>query len=117
MKKLTLFIILLAGAISQAIAQTDSLTIAKLKEEVKREVMAELQAEKNSGKATDDGVKLKLYGFIRNYINYDTRECIALTGELFNILPKDVELNENGEDINATPKAVFVSPAIFSASC
>ena len=38
MKKLTLFIILLAGAFSQAIAQTDSLTIAKLKEEVKREV-------------------------------------------------------------------------------
>ena len=109
MKKLTLFIILLIGAFSQAIAQTDSLTIAKLKEEVKREVMAELQAEKNSVKATDDGVKLKLYGFVRNYINYDTRECIALTGELFNILPKDVELNENGEDINATPKAVFVS--------
>ena len=66
MKKLTLFIILLAGAISQAIAQTDSTTIAKLKEEVKREVMAELQAEKNSVKATDDGVKLKLYGFVRN---------------------------------------------------
>ena len=113
MKNLTLFIILLVGAISQAVAQTDSTTIAKIKEEVKREVMAELQArqfaEKGKVKSTQDGTKLKLYGFVRNYINYDTRECIALTGELFNILPKDVELNEQGEDINAVPKAVFVS--------
>ena len=113
MKNLTLFIILLVGAISQAAAQTDSLTIAKIKEEVKREVMAEIQAQQlaDNGKvkSTQDGTKLKLYGFVRSYINYDTRECIALTGELFNIMPKDVELNENGEDINAVPKSVFVS--------
>ena len=109
MKNLILSVILLFAGTSLAMAQTDSVTMAKIKEEVKREVMAELQAEKNSVKATNDGTKLKLYGFVRNYINYDTRECIALTGELFNILPKDVELNEQGEDINATPKAVFVS--------
>ena len=44
----------------------------------------------------------KLYGFIRNYFAYDSRESVSGTGDLFYYLPKDVSLNEAGEDINAT---------------
>ena len=32
---------------------------------------------------------LKPYGFVRNYFSYDTRECVAGTGDLYNYLPKD----------------------------
>ena len=44
----------------------------------------------------------KLYGFIRNYFAYDSRESVSGTGDLFYYLPKDVSLNEAGEDVNAT---------------
>jgi hypothetical protein len=44
----------------------------------------------------------KLYGFIRNYFAFDTRESVSGTGDLFYYLPKDVALNDAGEDINAT---------------
>ena len=42
----------------------------------------------------------KLYGFIRNYFTYDSRESISGTGDLFYYLPLDIKLNEAGEDIN-----------------
>ena len=45
----------------------------------------------------------KLYGFIRNYFIYDSRESVSGTGDLFYYLPLDVKMNEAGtEDINAT---------------
>ena len=31
----------------------------------------------------------KPYGFIRNYFTYDSRECIAGTGDLYFYMPKD----------------------------
>ena len=44
----------------------------------------------------------KLYGFIRNYYAFDSRESVSGTGDLFYYMPKDVNI-VNGEDINATP--------------
>lgn len=62
------------------------------------------QAQNNSA------IKLKPYGFVSNYVCYDTRECVTVFGEMFNIMPKDVELNADGsEDINAEQKFTFVS--------
>lgn len=46
---------------------------------------------------------LKLYGFIRNYFTFDTRESKAGTKDLFYYIPKDESLNKSGEDINANP--------------
>ena len=42
----------------------------------------------------------KFYGFVRNYMTYDSRESVAGTGDLFFYLPKDSNLNDMGEDLN-----------------
>ncbi len=42
----------------------------------------------------------KLYGFIRNFMIYDSRESVSGTGDLFYYLPKDVKLVD-GMDVNA----------------
>ena len=54
----------------------------------------------------------KLYGFIRNYFAFDSRESVSGTGDLFYYLPKDVSLNAAGEDMNATPS--FTALALTS---
>lgn len=50
----------------------------------------------------------KLYGFIRNYFVYDSRESVSGTGDLFYYLPKDVSMKD-GIDVNATPSFVYLS--------
>lgn len=42
----------------------------------------------------------KFYGFVRNYMTYDSRESVAGTGDLFFYLPKDRSLKDAGEDLN-----------------
>ncbi len=42
----------------------------------------------------------KLYGFIRNFFIYDSRESVSGTGDLFYYLPKDVKM-QDGIDLNA----------------
>lgn len=76
-----------------AIALTFS--VAVVAQEAKKE-----QAPKNN---------FKLYGFVRNYFVYDSRESISGTGDLFYYLPKDVSLNASGEDINATSSFRYLS--------
>ena len=41
----------------------------------------------------------KLYGFIRNYFIFDSRESVSGTGDLFYYLPKDVNMKD-GIDVN-----------------
>lgn len=54
--------------------------------------------------------KFKLYGFIRNYFIYDSRESISGTGDLFYYLPKDVSMNESKtEDLNAVSSFRFLA--------
>lgn len=50
----------------------------------------------------------KLYGFIRNYFIYDSRESVSGTGDLFYYLPKDVNMKE-GIDVNDTPSFIYLS--------
>lgn len=50
----------------------------------------------------------KLYGFIRNYFIFDSRESVSGTGDLFYYLPKD-ESMKDGIDINDTPSFVYLS--------
>ena len=58
----------------------------------------------------ESAVKFKPYGFVSNYICYDTRESVTVFGEMFNLMPKDVEYNADGsEDLNAEDKLTFVS--------
>ena len=52
----------------------------------------------------------KLYGFIRNYFIYDSRESTSGTGDLFYYMPLDVKMNEAGtEDLNATSSFRFLA--------
>lgn len=55
-------------------------------------------------------VRVKLYGFVRNYICYDSRRCYSTMGEMFNIMPMDEAWNEDHtQDLNAVHELTFVS--------
>ncbi|MBQ2190413.1 MAG: hypothetical protein II452_06060, partial [Paludibacteraceae bacterium] len=61
----------------------------------------------------------KLYGFVRNYFTYDSRESWSGTGDLYNYQPKDESWNQTvaaaeasgvpSEDLNATSTFRFLS--------
>ncbi len=59
--------------------------------------------------AADWKDNIKIYGFVRNYMAYDSRESLAGTGDLFYYLPKDQNLNEAGEDLNQKNQFRFLS--------
>lgn len=46
-----------------------------------------------------------LYGFIRNYFFVDSRETLQSSGGLFNQIPKDVQLDDLGQDLMQKPSA------------
>ncbi len=50
----------------------------------------------------------KLYGFIRNYFIFDSRESVSGTSDLFYYLPKDVKMVD-GIDVNSTSSFRFVA--------
>ena len=50
----------------------------------------------------------KLYGFVRNYFVYDSRESVSGTGDLFYYLPKDVNMKD-GIDLNDHASFSFLS--------
>ena len=129
MRRFFLTFLLIHFLTLHAVAQSDSLSLAALKAEIKSEVLAELRSEQEMGqvhKSIND-TKLSVYGFVRNYMSYDTRQCITLSGDIFNIMPMDENLNAEGEDLNATPRTIYVAfssrlgfdvegPAIFGAA-
>lgn len=51
----------------------------------------------------------KLYGFVRNYFTFDSRESWSGTADLYNYQPKDQKLNEYGDDLNAESTFRFLS--------
>jgi hypothetical protein len=61
------------------------------------------------GFAQDKAVKAEIYGFIRNYFTYDSRNCVQSNEGLFNMLPNDIKPGVNGEDLNAIPSVRFLS--------
>ena len=91
MKRIISFILLLAFLGVPAIAQ-DSVKVAK-----KEAAKSHLQQH------------FKLYGFVRNYFTYDSRESWSGTGDLYNYQPKDQKLNEYGDDLNAQSTFRFLS--------
>ena len=50
----------------------------------------------------------KLYGFVRNYFIYDSRESVSGTSDLFYYLPKDVNMKD-GIDLNDESSFRFVA--------
>ena len=51
----------------------------------------------------EDPAQFKLYGFIRNYMAFDTHEVNAGTQDLFFYMPKDRRLAEDGRDLAEVP--------------
>ena len=52
----------------------------------------------------------KPYGFVRNFVCYDSRQNLHAMGDTFNIIPLDELMNEDGtEDLNATSELTFVA--------
>lgn len=117
MKKALYTLLSLSALISApvAMAQSDTTALAEMKRQIKSEILEELRTETAETAATASQSekrprRLNPYGFVRNYICYDTRQCITTMGEMFNIMPKDVLLNEDGsEDLNAVHEMTFVS--------
>ena len=85
-----------------------------------QEVSKEAQkAEKKAAVKSHLKQHFKPYGFIRNYFTFDSRECIAGTGDLYFYMPKDEAWNQaEGEqyisgverqDLNAVSSFRFLS--------
>ena len=51
----------------------------------------------------------KFYGFVRNYACYDTRESLTSNSEQFYYMPKNENLDADGNDINAQPNMMLLS--------
>ena len=76
MKKLTILLSLLLSV--SAFAQTETKSDAPVKDHLQNH--------------------FKMYGFIRNYFIYDSRESVSGTADLFYYLPKDVSIVNKGTD-------------------
>ena len=57
----------------------------------------------------DQKVEVNFYGFIRNDIFADSRQNIGAGENVVMLYPKDRQLDENGQDINATGKFHMLS--------
>ncbi len=52
-----------------------------------------------------NAVSVRLYGFVRNYLTYDSRKTYTVTGGEYNMMPYDEKWNEDHtEDLNAVPQ-------------
>lgn len=85
-----------------------------------QEVSKEAQkAEKKAAVKSHLKQHFKPYGFIRNYFTFDSRECIAGTGDLYFYMPKDEAWNQaedeqyisgvERQDLNAVSSFRFLS--------
>ena len=71
--------------------------------------MAALMAMFIGGAKAQEKPSVKLYGFIRNYACFDTRESMTSNSEQFYYMSKDEKLDANGEDINEQPNMMLLS--------
>lgn len=69
------------------------------------------EASEGKGSAVKEELRnhFSLYGFIRNYFTFDSRESASGTGNLFYYLPFERNLNELGEDLNEQPSFRFLA--------
>ena len=61
------------------------------------------------GLSAQEKPSVKLYGFIRNYACFDTRESLTSNSEQFYYMPKDELLDAAGKDINEQPNMLLLS--------
>ena len=61
------------------------------------------------GAKAQEKFSFKLYGFVRNYACYDTRESLTSNSEQIYYMPKDVKPDADGNDLNAQPNMMLLS--------
>ena len=61
------------------------------------------------GLSAQEKPSVKLYGFVRNYACFDTRESLTSNSEQFYYMPKDELLDAAGKDINEQPNMMLLS--------
>ena len=93
-------------------AQNEAINIdslkAEIKQELKQEILNDVKAEVEIKQ--DKKLNFNLYGFIRNFVCYDTRQNLTSMGDTFNIMPLDELLNEDGTaDLNQSSELTFVA--------
>ena len=71
--------------------------------------VAALMAMFFGGAKAQEKPSVKLYGFIRNYACFDTRESLTSNSEQFYYMPKDKYIDPNGKDINEQPNMMLLS--------
>lgn len=52
---------------------------------------------------------IKMYGFVRNYAGFDSRENYSSNSDQFNIIPKDENNNAYGDDLNKKADVLLLS--------
>lgn len=62
-----------------------------------------------TGSAFAQKPQFKLYGFVRTYAAFDTRESSAGTEDLYFYMPKDQSLDADGNDLNAIPSLRYAA--------
>lgn len=75
----------------------------------KRVLLASLLGLFAFGAFAQEKPSVKLYGFIRNYACFDTRESLTSNSEQFYYMPKDEKLDANGEDLNEQSNMMLLS--------
>ena len=71
--------------------------------------VAALMAMFFGGAKAQEKPSVKLYGFVRNYACFDTRESLTSNSEQFYYMPKDKFIDPNGKDINEQPNMMLLS--------
>lgn len=71
--------------------------------------MAALMSMFIGGAKAQEKPSIKLYGFVRNYACFDTRESMTSNSEQFYYMPKDEVFDANDDDINAQPNMMLLS--------
>ena len=71
--------------------------------------MAALMSMFIGGAKAQEKPSIKLYGFVRNYACFDTRESMTSNSEQFYYMPKDEAFDANGDDINEQPNMMLLS--------
>lgn len=111
MKKLLLLI--LASVFTAFVSATENTTadtLQNVSKQAKSELTkAERKAIRKEKLKKEWKAHFNFYGFARSYLTYDTRQGFAPINGLYYFAPKDVNLNEYGQDLNATPEFRYLS--------
>ena len=107
MKKLLLILIAAVAMITSGYGAEQE--AANAADTVKTLTKAEKKALRKEKAKKEWKAHFNFYGFARSYLTYDTRQGFAPISGLYYFVPKDVNLNEYGQDLNATPEFRYLS--------